>query len=62
MTLLGKGARSLGINLTVRNLFSELYENNGWVYSYVFDGRRQDMVGLFPQAPLIVLGGVVLRF
>jgi iron complex outermembrane receptor protein len=62
VTLLGKGARSLGLNLTVRNLFSELYENNGWVYSFVADGRRQDLVALFPQAPLNVLGGVVLRF
>jgi hypothetical protein len=32
------------------------------VYSFVADGRRQDLVALFPQAPLNVLGGVVLRF
>jgi len=60
--LLGlKGSRSVDFNLTVRNLFSELYENNGWVYSFVADGARQDLVSLFPQAPLHVLGGVVLR-
>jgi iron complex outermembrane receptor protein len=62
ITLLGfKGMRSVDFNLTVRNLFSELYENNGWVYSFVADGARQDLVGLFPQAPLHVLGGVVVR-
>lgn len=62
VTLLGlKGSRSLDLNLSVRNIFSELYENNGWVYSFVSDGARQDQVGLFPQAPLHVLGGVVLR-
>jgi len=42
-------------------LFSELYENNGWVYSFIEGRTRQAMVGLFPQAPLHVLGGVVLR-
>jgi hypothetical protein len=43
-------------------LFSELYENNGWVYSFIADGQREDLVSLFPQAPLNVLGGVVVRF
>ncbi len=57
-----KGMRGIDFNLTVRNLFSELYESNGWVYSYVSDGRRQQMVGLYPQAPLNVLGGVSVRF
>lgn len=62
VTLLGlKGSRSLDLNLSVRNIFSELYENNGWVYSFVSDGARQDQVSLFPQAPLHVLGGMVLR-
>jgi hypothetical protein len=48
--------------LILRNLFSELYENNGWVYSFIADGQREDLVSLFPQAPLNVLGGVVVRF
>lgn len=57
-----KGTKSVDFNLTVRNIFSELYESNGWVYSYISDGRRQDQVGLFPQAPINVLGGVSVRF
>jgi len=43
-------------------MFSELYESNGWSYSYVLEGRRQEFVGLYPQAPLNVLGGVTFRF
>ncbi|HEX2618335.1 MAG TPA: TonB-dependent receptor [Flavobacteriales bacterium] len=63
VTLLGlKGTKGIDLNLTVRNLFSELYESNGWVYSYVLEGRRQEMVGLFPQAQVNVLGGVTVRF
>ncbi|MBK6541764.1 MAG: TonB-dependent receptor [Flavobacteriales bacterium] len=63
VTLLGmKGLKGIDLHITVRNLFSELYESNGWVYSYVYEGRRQEMVGLFPQAPLNVLAGVSLRF
>ena len=60
--LLLKGVRSLDINITVRNLFSELYESNGWSYAYVSEGRRQSMVGLYPQAPLNVMGGLSMTF
>ncbi|MEO8588204.1 MAG: TonB-dependent receptor [Flavobacteriales bacterium] len=63
VTLLGlKGTRGVDLNFTVRNIFSELYESNGWVYSYVYEGRRQEMVGLYPQAPVNFLGGVTVRF
>jgi len=63
VTLFGlRGTRSVDLNLTVRNLFSELYESNGWAYSYMSDGRRQELVGLYPQAPVNVLGGVTVRF
>ena len=57
-----RGTRSVSFNLTVRNIGSELYESNGWVYSYFFDGGRTQDVGLFPQAPVNVLGGVAVRF
>ncbi|MBK9146521.1 MAG: TonB-dependent receptor [Flavobacteriales bacterium] len=60
-TWLAKGTKGIEFNLTLRNLFSELYESNGWVYSYVSDGRRQEFVGLYPQAPLNLLGGVSVR-
>ncbi|MBL7985298.1 MAG: hypothetical protein JNM91_09890 [Flavobacteriales bacterium] len=57
-----KGVRSIDVNLTVRNLFSELYESNGWSYSYINNGMREALVGLFPQAPLNFLGSVTFRF
>ena len=56
------GIPNIDINITARNMFSELYESNGWSYSYVLEGRRQEFVGLYPQAPLNVLGGVTFRF
>lgn len=52
----------IDFNLTVRNVFSELYESNGWSYSYYLDDRRQEFVGLYPQAPINILGGLTLRF
>ena len=57
-----KGVKELAVNFTVRNLFSELYESNGWSYSYVQEDRRREMVGLYPQAPLNVMGGVRVGF
>lgn len=62
VTLLAKGTRGIDLNFTVRNLFNELYESNGWVYSFQSDGRRQEFVGLYPQAPMNVLGGITVRF
>ena len=56
------GLDEVVIHLSVRNIFSEEYESNGWVYSYFSEMRRQEMVGLFPQAPLNFLGGVNVRF
>ncbi|MBL7945239.1 MAG: TonB-dependent receptor [Flavobacteriales bacterium] len=60
--LRAKGTKGIEINLTVRNLFSALYESNGWVYSYYENDRRMELIGLFPQGPLNVLGGVSVRF
>lgn len=57
-----KTFQRIDINLTARNLFSELYESNGWVYSFFEGDRRQSFIGLFPQAPLNILGGVTVRF
>lgn len=57
----GKSFQRIDINLTARNLFSELYESNGWVYSFFEGDRRQSFIGLFPQAPLNILGGVTVR-
>ena len=56
-----KGTKGVDVNLTVRNLFSQLYESNGWVYSYYLGDQRNEMIGLFPQAPMNVLGGVSVR-
>jgi iron complex outermembrane recepter protein len=60
-TWLAKGTKGIDFILTMRNLFSALYESNGWAYSFVSDGRRQEFVGLYPQAPLNLLGGVSVR-
>lgn len=52
----------VAFNLTVRNVLNELYESNAWSYSYLLGGSRQELVGLYPQAPLNVLGALALRF
>jgi len=56
------GISNIDINITARNIFSELYESNGWSYSYLLDGRRQEFVGLYPQAPRNILGGITFSF
>lgn len=63
ISLIGvKGTKSIDLNLTVRNIFSEFYESNGWSYSYWSGGARVSGVGYYPQAPVNVLGGIMVRF
>ncbi|MCB9165899.1 MAG: TonB-dependent receptor [Flavobacteriales bacterium] len=50
----------ISLILTVRNLLNEQYENNGWSYSYISDGSREELVGLYPQALLDISGGVTV--
>ncbi len=57
-----RGLKRVQLNITLRNLFSEQYENNGWVYSYFSGGTRTDLVNLFPQAPLNILAGLTVHF
>ncbi len=53
---------TIDLTLTVRNVLSEQYENNGWSYSFIEGGTRHELVGLYPQAPIHVLGGVTVRW
>jgi iron complex outermembrane receptor protein len=57
-----KQERSLRIGVAVNNLFSTLYESNGYGYSYMWDGERYDDAFYFPQAPLNVLANVTVNF
>ena len=58
---LGKG-RDVCFGITINNLFSSLYESNGYGYSYMWDGERYDEAFYFPQAPINVLANVTLNF
>ena len=53
---------SVRMGLAVNNLFSTLYESNGYGYSYMWDGKRVDDAFYFPQAPVNVLANVTVNF
>ena len=53
---------SLRMGMAVNNLFSTLYESNGYGYSYMWDGVRYDEAFFFPQAPINVLANVTVNF
>lgn len=53
---------SVRMGLAVNNLFSTLYESNGYGYSYMWDGERIDDAFYFPQAPINVLANVTVNF
>ncbi len=42
------------------NVFNEKYESNAWVYSYFYEGSRNEMLGYYPQAGRHFMMGLVL--
>ena len=50
------------MGVAVNNLFSTIYESNGYGYSYMWDGERYDEAFYFPQAPINVLANVTVNF
>ena len=53
---------SMRVGMAVNNLFSTLYESNGYGYSYMWNGERYDEAFYFPQAPVNVLANVTVNF
>lgn len=46
----------------VNNLLDHQYESNAWVYSYFYEGVRNQMIGYYPQAGRNFLFGISLSF
>jgi iron complex outermembrane receptor protein len=57
-----KFAKEFNLHLMVNNLFDVEYENNAWVYSYVYGGERFAMDGYFPQAGINFMAGLDIKF
>jgi iron complex outermembrane receptor protein len=53
--------KDVKLNLLVNNLFNSLYENNGYTYGYLYEGRRDDFNFYFPQAGVNALLGVSIK-
>ena len=54
--------RSVRFGVVVNNLFSTLYESNGYGYSYMDEDTRYDDAYFFPQAPINFLANVTVNF
>jgi iron complex outermembrane receptor protein len=57
-----KLAKEMNLHLIINNLFNVQYENNAWVYSYIYDGQRWAMDGYFPQAGINLMAGLDIKF
>lgn len=57
-----KFVKEVAFRLSIRNIFSEKYESNAWIYRYYYGGEHYVMDGYFPQAPLNWLGSVSIKF
>ena len=59
---MGRRDSSVRFGISINNLFSTLYESNGYGYSYMWDGVRYDDAFFFPQAPINCLANITLNF
>jgi iron complex outermembrane receptor protein len=57
-----KGVKNIGITLLVNNVFSELYEANGYTFSYLYGGDFTTENFYYPQAPRNFLLSLGLKF
>ena len=54
--------KNLGLSLVVNNVFSELYESNGFTYSYLYGNVLSTSNAYFPQATRNFLLSANLKF
>lgn len=57
-----KFAKDFNLHLMVNNLLNTKYENNAWIYSYVYEGQRFKMDGYFPQSGINFMAGLDIKF
>ena len=57
-----RGGGSVRMGVAINNLFSTLYESNGFGFSYMLEGERYDEAYFFPQAPINALANVTINF
>ena len=57
-----KGVKNIGLTLLVNNVFSELYEANGYTFSYMYGGTFTTENYYYPQAPGNFLLSLSLKF
>lgn len=57
-----KFMKEISISLALNNVFDELYESNGWTYSYINGGKNYTENWFFPQAGRNYMASVSLKF
>jgi iron complex outermembrane receptor protein len=55
-------SKEVSLRLGVYNIFNQLYQSNGYTYSYFYGGNLITENFFYPQAGTHFLGGVTLKF
>lgn len=54
--------KEIQLQLSARNLLTNIFVTRGWAYSYYFNGKLENIIYYYPQANNIVMGSVIFRF
>lgn len=57
-----KGLREISFSVLANNIFSTLYESNGYTYSYYYVGEKTTENYYYPQAKANFMAGISLKF
>jgi iron complex outermembrane receptor protein len=57
----GKLFKEVLVGIQVNNIFNELYENNGYTYSYFYGGQTTTENFYYPQAGLNFMSRLVVK-
>jgi iron complex outermembrane receptor protein len=57
-----KFVKEMGFDFSVRNLLNEMYESNGWTYTYLLGNERVNESGYFAQAGINFMGRLTFKF
>ncbi len=54
--------KEIQLQLSAQNLLTNIFVTHGWVYSYYWNGKLENIIYYYPQANNVVMGSIIFRF
>ncbi|MCX7862900.1 MAG: TonB-dependent receptor [Bacteroidales bacterium] len=54
--------KEIQLQLSAKNLLTDVFISHGWAYSYFYNGKLEHMIGYYPQANNIIMASAIIKF